>query len=47
MCRPVECECGKVTWAGCGDHIESVRFQVPDEMWCPGHDAEHLARANG
>jgi hypothetical protein len=40
MCRPVRCECGKVTWAGCGDHIEAVRVQVPDDQWCPGHDSE-------
>jgi len=29
--------CGKITWAGCGDHIDSVKAQVPDELWCPGH----------
>jgi hypothetical protein len=26
MCRAVKCgTCGKMTWAGCGQHIESVR----------------------
>jgi hypothetical protein len=41
MCRPVLCEtCGKITWAGCGDHIEEVRAQVPPEDWCPGHESE-------
>jgi hypothetical protein len=38
MCKPVPCACGKTTWAGCGDHIESVRVQVPADQWCPGHD---------
>lgn len=43
MCKPVECEvCGKTTWAGCGEHIESVRAQVPPEQWCPG---EHSGAA--
>jgi hypothetical protein len=41
MCRPVRCrQCGKTTWAGCGDHVESVKAKVPDEQWCPGHDVE-------
>jgi hypothetical protein len=38
MCKPVPCACGKTTWEGCGDHIESVRVQVPADQWCPGHD---------
>ena len=28
MCFPVDCAtCGKKTWAGCGQHIDSVRIQ--------------------
>ena len=39
MCQPTPCRlCGKTTWKGCGDHIESVRVQVPADQWCPGHD---------
>ncbi|MDO5535606.1 MAG: hypothetical protein Q4F65_13275 [Propionibacteriaceae bacterium] len=38
MCRPVECkQCGKTTWAGCGEHIESVKVKVPADQWCDGH----------
>lgn len=41
MCRPVLCEtCGKVTWAGCGDHVDEVRAQVRPEDWCPGHEPD-------
>ena len=40
MCRPVACKtCGRTTWAGCGQHIESVRRSVPASDWCPGHAA--------
>lgn len=39
MCYPVTCKvCGKTTWAGCGEHVESVRAQVPPEQWCAGHE---------
>lgn len=38
MCYPVDCTtCGKTTWQGCGDHVDQVKAQVPDEQWCPGH----------
>ena len=40
MCRPVACEtCGKTTWAGCGEHIDSVKEHVAPEQWCDGHAA--------
>jgi hypothetical protein len=40
MCRPVTCEtCGKTTWAGCGEHIDEVKANVPADQWCPGHTA--------
>jgi hypothetical protein len=39
MCWPVPCgTCGRVTWAGCGDHVDEVRAMVRPEDWCPGHD---------
>lgn len=38
MCRPVPCRtCGKITWAGCGEHIAEVQAQVPPAQWCAGH----------
>jgi len=40
MCQPVRCQtCGKITWSGCGLHVEEVRAMVPAEQWCPGHEA--------
>ncbi|MFC7754061.1 hypothetical protein [Tsukamurella soli] len=38
MCYPTQCEvCGKITWAGCGEHVADVRATVPPEQWCAGH----------
>lgn len=35
MCRPVACKsCGKTTWAGCGQHVDSVKASVPAGQWC-------------
>ncbi|WP_194949156.1 hypothetical protein [Actinomyces trachealis] len=35
MCRPVTCkQCGKTTWAGCGQHIDRVKASVPKGQWC-------------
>ncbi|QQM67674.1 hypothetical protein JG540_01965 [Actinomyces weissii] len=35
MCRPVTCKkCSKTTWAGCGQHVASVKAQVPPGQWC-------------
>lgn len=32
---PVLCSsCGKVTWAGCGDHIEEALAGVPEDRLC-------------
>ena len=37
MCYPVTCaNCGKTTWAGCGQHIASVKAGVPAGQWCGG-----------
>lgn len=37
MCRATKCRtCGKTTWAGCGEHIASVRTSVPASDWCDG-----------
>ncbi|WP_169729830.1 hypothetical protein [Corynebacterium vitaeruminis] len=35
MCRPVKCSnCGKTTWAGCGQHIDQVKASVKPGDWC-------------
>lgn len=45
MCRPVACKtCGKTTWAGCGEHIDQVKAQVPANQWCEGHDGPDVGR---
>lgn len=39
MCRAVKCrQCGKTTWAGCGQHVSMVRASVPRDNWCSGHE---------
>ncbi|MGK2351998.1 hypothetical protein [Cutibacterium sp. V947] len=44
MCRPIRCDvCGKTTWAGCGEHIDQVKTQVPPVQWC---DGTHTAAEN-
>jgi hypothetical protein len=41
MCRQVTCrKCGKVTWAGCGQHVDQVMRGVRDSERCAGHDKE-------
>ena len=38
MCRATRCRtCGKITWAGCGQHVNQVRATVAADQWCPGH----------
>ena len=35
MCAPARCpECGKVTWVGCGQHVEEALAGVPDAERC-------------
>ncbi|MFT2816477.1 hypothetical protein [Leifsonia sp. A12D58] len=37
MCRATRCRvCGKTTWAGCGQHIQTVKQSVPASNWCNG-----------
>ena len=48
MCRPVTCkQCGKTTWAGCGQHIASVKAGVPAGQWCDGHKDAAPAQSGG
>lgn len=38
MCYPKTCkQCGKTTWAGCGEHVADVKRAVPAGQWCDGH----------
>ncbi len=35
MCSQVDCEsCGKITWKGCGEHIEEALAGVPESQLC-------------
>lgn len=35
MCSPIRCSnCGKVTWAGCGQHVDEVMANVPVDQRC-------------
>jgi hypothetical protein len=44
MCRQVTCsKCGKLTWAGCGQHVDQVMRGVPASQRCQGHESESSA----
>lgn len=44
MCRPVTCRnCGKTTWAGCGQHVDEVMQGVPQAERCTCTEAEKAA----
>ena len=46
MCSAVTCKtCGKTTWAGCGQHVDSVKAGVPRAQWCSGHTAAETQAA--
>ena len=48
MCRPATCRtCGKITWAGCGQHVDQVMRNVANGQRCPGHAKEAAAPGNG
>jgi len=48
MCRAVTCKkCGKITWAGCGQHVKQVMAGVPASQRCPGHASEPAASKGG
>lgn len=48
MCRSVTCRnCGKTTWAGCGQHVAEVKRSVPAGQWCPGHETKQKEQASG
>lgn len=44
MCQRISCEeCGKPTWAGCGEHIEDALEGVAMADRCPGHETAAAA----
>ena len=48
MCRATTCRvCGKTTWAGCGQHVATVKAMVPSDQWCAGHPAAERRAAGG
>ena len=51
MCRAAKCKtCGKTTWAGCGQHVASVKAGVPAGQWCNGKHTQReidAARESG
>ena len=48
MCRAVTCRtCGRTTWAGCGQHVDSVMGSVPLAERCPGHEAAEKPSGSG
>lgn len=41
MCYQTTCrKCGKVTWGGCGQHVQQALAGVPKSQRCAGHDNE-------
>jgi len=41
MCRTTTCDqCGKTTWAGCGQHVDQVMKNVPAVQRCTGHEEQ-------
>lgn len=47
MCRAIKCKnCGKTTWVGCGNHIDSVMKNVAEQDRCICSDQEK-AQAKG
>lgn len=48
MCAKTTCRtCGKPTWSGCGNHVETALRGIPKAERCQGHArAEASAPAN-
>ncbi|MHA6513444.1 hypothetical protein [Tessaracoccus sp. Z1128] len=48
MCSPTKCrQCGKTTWAGCGNHVDAVKRSVPAGQWCGGHQSQASSQPAG
>lgn len=48
MCQKVTCrKCGKATWSGCGQHVDSVMRGIPKSQQCQGHANEPKPAKSG
>jgi hypothetical protein len=48
MCRAATCSrCGKPTWKGCGQHVEMVLGDVPEEERCHCQPESTMGRLKG
>lgn len=48
MCSRATCRtCGKPTWSGCGQHVESALAGVPAADRCQGHAKPSADGASG
>ena len=48
MCRAATCKrCGKATWAGCGNHVDSVMAGVPQAQRCSCDPGVRNSREEG
>jgi hypothetical protein len=46
MCSPATCrKCQKVTWSGCGQHVDQVLARVPKAQQCTCRDDERSVGA--
>ncbi len=44
MCSPARCStCGKITWRGCGMHVDSVMSQFPVSERCTCRETHNTA----
>jgi hypothetical protein len=45
MCSPAECpKCHKVTWSGCGRHVDQVMRHVPAQDRCRCDERQGASR---
>lgn len=45
MCRQVTCrQCNKVTWSGCGAHVDAVMRGVSEQDRCRCHEQRGAAQ---
>ncbi len=48
MCYRVTCSaCGKITWGGCGAHVDSALRGVPEDERCRCREAKDTRDAAG
>lgn len=48
MCSPATCSrCKKVTWSGCGQHVDQVMRNVPKDRQCTCASGSSTSNASG